>query len=267
MAPYRLAYLPLVPGDRPDITLLGVRYACLSEAAALAEAERLYEGERPATIAVTNAHGLNLAYSDPSYRAVLQGVDLVLNDGKGVMLGALMKGRRFSADLNGNRFAPLLLERAAARGWSVYFLGGRPGVAERAAERARELSPRLQIVGTRDGYFSADEEESVIAEIRGAEAGLLFVALGNPRQEQWLDRNLARTGARLGIGVGAFFDFMAQEVPRAPRWMNRVGLEWAFRLAKEPRRLWRRYLLGNPLFLWRVLRERVGRPRAPRVRP
>lgn len=256
-----------MPRDPSHITLFGVRYTCLTPEAALAEAERLYSNENPATIAVTNAHGLNLAWSGPAYRETLGRTSLVLNDGKGVMLAALLKGRRFPADLNGNRIGSLLLGRAAERGWPVYFLGGRPGVAERAADRARALHPQLRIVGARDGYFAAGEERQVISEIEAAEAGLLFVALGNPRQEEWLDANIARTGARLGMGVGAFFDFLAGEVARAPGWVNRIGLEWAFRLAREPRRLWRRYLLGNPLFLWRVLVERARELRGPRVRP
>lgn len=252
-------------GDRPAITLLGVRYASLTPEAALAEAERLYESEKPGSIVVTNAHGLNVAYSDPRYREVLNRADLVLNDGKGVMLAALLKGRRFPADLNGNDFGALLLQHCAARSWPVYFLGARPGVAQRAAERARERYPGLRIVGSRDGYFSAEEENDVIQSVRDAGAGVLLVALGNPRQERWMDVNLRRTGARLGMGVGAFFDFMAGEVERAPGWINRMGLEWLFRLVKEPRRLWRRYLLGNPLFLWRVLRERARELLPPRV--
>ena len=112
------------------------------------------------------------------------------------------------------------------------------------------------VAGTRDGFFSPEDEPKVIAQIRASGAGLMLVALGNPKQEQWLDRCLGDTGARLGVGVGAFFDFQAGEVPRAPSWVNRAGLEWAFRLALEPSRMWRRYLVGNPAFLARVLRER-----------
>jgi exopolysaccharide biosynthesis WecB/TagA/CpsF family protein len=243
----------------PTIAILGVRFACLSHGDALLEIERLYENGGPSVVAFANTHSLNLATTNPSYREVLRRADLVLNDGKGVMIAALVQRKNFPADLNGNAISPMILERAADRRWPVYFLGGRPGVAERAAERLRTRLPKLAIVGVRDGYFNPADGDRVIDEIRASSAGILMVAMGNPMQEFWLDRHLVRTGARIGLGVGAFFDFQAGEVPRAPEVLNRAGLEWVYRLGKEPRRLWRRYLLGHPTFLVRVLRERLYR--------
>jgi exopolysaccharide biosynthesis WecB/TagA/CpsF family protein len=241
------------------IEILGVSFARLDYDGALDAVERLYAAGGPAFVAFANSHSLNLATSNPSYKEVLGRADLVLNDGKGVMIAARMQGERFPSDLNGNAVSPLILERAAARGWPVYFLGGRPGVADRAAERLRAQLPNLSIAGVRDGFFDPAEVTRVINAIKDSKAGILMVALGNPLQEYWLDRNLAATGARIGLGVGAFFDFQAGDVPRAPGSLNRVGLEWAYRLAKEPSRLWRRYLLGHPLFLSRVVKERVYR--------
>jgi exopolysaccharide biosynthesis WecB/TagA/CpsF family protein len=254
--------LRLVARRAPDIEILGVRYARLSPAAALDHAEMLYERDEPAWLAVENVHGLNIAWADPSFRAVLERADLVLNDGKGVMLAALLGGRRFPADLNGNYLTPLLLERAAARGWPVYFLGADPGVAEAAAAALRRRYPALEVAGCRHGFIATGEEDDVVAVVRHSGAGLLLVGMGNPLQERWLDRNMARTGARLGIGVGAFFDFQAGVVPRAPRWMNRTGIEWVHRLGQEPGRLWRRYLVGNPLFLGRVVAARLRHRRS-----
>jgi N-acetylglucosaminyldiphosphoundecaprenol N-acetyl-beta-D-mannosaminyltransferase len=241
----------------PAIDILGVRLATLTPRAALETAERLYDSEKPAFIAHVNAHTLNLAYEDPSYRDVLASAGLVLNDGKGVMLGARLLGGAFPADLNGNFFTPLLLRRAAQRGWPVFLYGARPGIAARAAEVLRSGIAGLQIAGVMDGYER--DRERVLGAIRRSGAGLLLVALGNPLQERWLAANLAACGARLGSGVGAFFDFQAGEVARAPEWMNRLGLEWVYRLGREPRRMWRRYVLGNPLFLARVLRQRRAR--------
>jgi N-acetylglucosaminyldiphosphoundecaprenol N-acetyl-beta-D-mannosaminyltransferase len=128
-------------------------------------------------------------------------------------------------------------------------------VAERAAADLRRRLPELDIVGVRDGYPENGQEEEVLQAVRDSGAHLLLVGLGNPRQELWLDRNLDKTGARIGVGVGAFFDFQAREVPRAPHWMNHYALEWLYRLALEPRRLWHRYVVGNPAFMWRVLQE------------
>jgi exopolysaccharide biosynthesis WecB/TagA/CpsF family protein len=248
-----------VAGPADTIEILGVRYAQLTAAGALALAETLYERDDPAWMAVENVHGLNIAASDPSFLAVLDRADVVLNDGKGVMLAALLRGRPFPVDLNGNFFTPLLVEKAAQRAWPVYFLGAARGVAGHAAERLRRRHPELVVAGCRHGYIAASEDEEVVSDIRESGAGLLLVGMGNPLQERWLDRHMAATGARLGVGVGAFFDFQAGVVPRAPAWMNRVGIEWLHRLAFEPGRLWRRYLVGNPLFLYRVLKEQARR--------
>ena len=238
------------------ILVFGVPLARLSSSAALAEAERLYDATEPSYIAHANVHTLNLASRDGAYRRALEGAAMVLNDGKGVMLAARIKRDRFPADLNGNFFTPLLLELAAERDWPVYFLGAKPGVAERALERIIERLPRLRAVGVRDGYFDP-ADESVAAAVRSAGTGLLLVGLGNPAQELWMQANLDATAARLAVGVGAFFDFQAGQVPRAPEWMNRAGIEWVHRLAQEPRRMWRRYLLGNPRFVARVAAEEL----------
>jgi exopolysaccharide biosynthesis WecB/TagA/CpsF family protein len=247
-----------VSWETPTVDILGVPFARLDPEAALAHVERLYDDDAPAVIAHANVHTVNLAVEDPSYRDVLRRANLVLNDGKGVMLAARLFGARFPADLNGNFFGPLVLRHAASRGWPTFFFGSRPGVARRVAQRLTEGMPGLDVVGVRDGFVHRDEESEVADEIRSSGAGLVFVALGNPRQELWLDGHIRSTGARLGIGVGAFFDFQAGEVRRAPAWMNHLGLEWVHRLGLEPRRMWRRYLLGNPLFIARVLRERFS---------
>lgn len=238
----------------PTIDILGVDVARLTDEEALAEVEKLFVGETPAFVAHTNAHTLNLAYEDEGFREVLRRADLVLNDGIGIMLAARIHGSRFPVDLNGNHFTPLLLRRAAERGWRVFFLGAGPGVAERASDKVRQQIPGITIVGTRDGYFSSDEE--AIDTVRESGAELLFVGMGNPLQERWLDRCLERTGARVGVGVGATFDFLTGTVPRAPAWMRRMGLEWVHRLFKEPKRMWRRYILGNPSFLLRNVKQR-----------
>lgn len=241
------------------IGVLGVPVSSGQRAHAVAAIEAAAAERPPVTLAFANAHTLNLAAADPSYRGLLEDFDFVLNDGAGVALAARMHGRRFVDNLNGSDFTPLLLERCAAHGWSVYMLGGRPGVAARAAQRLAREIPGLVVAGARDGYFPADDEAAVAAEVRAARADVLLVALGNPRQEFWLDRHLAATGARLGVGVGAFLDFAAGRVPRAPAWMSALGIEWVYRLAQEPGRLWRRYVLGNPRFVARVARERVSR--------
>ena len=243
-----------MPQAPSTIEILRVPIARVTPEEALDEIERLYQSDDPAFVAHTNAHTVNLAYDDPEFLGVLRRADLVLNDGKGVMLAARIHGRRFPRDLNGNYFSPLLLRRCAERGWSVFFLGAGPGVAARAADLLQQEISGLDVAGTHDGFFESDDVAT--AAIKDSGADVVLVGMGNPLQERWIDRCLARTGARIGVGVGAFFDFVTGEVPRAPQWMNRYGLEWVHRLAQEPRRMWRRYILGNPKFIWRNVRQR-----------
>jgi exopolysaccharide biosynthesis WecB/TagA/CpsF family protein len=244
--------------ERRALSLLGVEFAPVTRAQAVDEAERLFDAENPAWIAVENVHALNLAYKDPGHRAVLNRADMVLNDGSGVMLGARIIGARFPEDCHGNAFTPMLLERAAKRGWPVFFLGAAPGVADKAQQVLTESLEGLQVIGIRDGFFKREEEAEVAEKIKASGAELLMVGMGMPLQEKFLDRNLAATGVRLASTVGAFFDFQAGTIPRAPDWVQRLHIEWIYRLAKEPRRLWRRYVLGNPLFIYRVIRQRLA---------
>jgi exopolysaccharide biosynthesis WecB/TagA/CpsF family protein len=248
-----------VQSGPPSITILGVDVVRSTADAALREIERLADEHPPALVAYVNAHTLNLASADPSYKQLLNAADLVLNDGSGVGLAASVSGDRFPENLNGSDFNPRILELAARRGWPVYFLGAAPGVAAEAARRLAQRIERLVVAGTSDGYFERSEDGAKAAEIAASGAAVVMVAMGNPLQEKWLRDNLAATGARLGVGVGAFFDFSAENVRRAPAWMNRMGIEWVFRLLQEPRRLWRRYVVGNPVFLFRVLKDRTRR--------
>lgn len=238
--------------------MLGVPVARLTAASARGELVRLYERDRPALVAYANAHTLNLASRDSGYREVLRSADIVLNDGAGLSIAGKVFGRPFPENLNGSDFNPQILEEAASRRWPVYFLGAKPGVAAEAARRLSERIPGLRVAGARDGYFAPSESDEVARSIAATGAGVVMVAMGNPLQEVWLNRHLEATGARLGVGVGAFLDFSAGVVPRAPAWMNKLWLEWLYRLLQEPRRMWRRYVLGNPLFLLRVLRARLG---------
>ena len=240
----------------PAVEILGVRVGRLTRAQAREQVETI--GRRPGSsyVVYVNAHTLNLSYRDPEYRAALNRAALVLNDGAGVAMAARMKGAPFRANLNGSDFNPQILEIAADRGWTVYFLGAREGVAEHAAAALRRRIPGLTMAGVHDGYFPEMSSAAIAARIKESGADVLMVAMGNPRQEMWLADHILETGASLGVGVGAFFDFAAGEVPRAPAWMNRMGVEWLYRLSREPRRLSKRYVIGNPLFLARSWRDR-----------
>jgi exopolysaccharide biosynthesis WecB/TagA/CpsF family protein len=246
------------------IEILGVPILQASSEQALASVERAAMEHPPALVAYVNAHTLNLASTDPTYRELLRSADVVFNDGAGVGIAGRLKKSPFPENLNGSDLNPKILALAARKGWSVYLLGAHPGVASQAAEKLRAKIAGLDVVGTHDGFFPRSEDARVAQEIRDSSADVVMVAMGNPLQEEWLAANLRATGCQLGVGVGAFFDFAAERVRRAPLWMNRFGVEWLWRLALEPGRLWRRYVVGNPLFLWRVVREVFGQSRDPR---
>jgi len=211
---------------------------------------RLDDGSRH-MVAFLNAHAANLAWRD---RAFAQGLErfLVLNDGFGIDLASRFHyGRAFPDNLNGTDFLPDYLAATRHR-FRIFLLGARPEVVADAAAALTERFPQHQVVGWRDGYFDLSAEGAIAEQIRRSGADLLLVGMGVPRQELWLARNFEETGCRLGFAVGALFDFLSGRVRRAPLWLRGLRAEWLFRLCLEPRRLWRRYVIGNALFLLRV---------------
>ncbi|MFZ5962526.1 WecB/TagA/CpsF family glycosyltransferase [Thalassococcus sp. BH17M4-6] len=196
-----------------------------------------------------NAHCCNLRRRDPAYARAVAAADVLLPDGIGVELAAKMTGQKLTANLNGTDLVPMLLAKAARMGKSVYLFGGTPGTAEAAASRLIHTIPHLRIAGTRDGFGGAADAEAVIADINDSGADIVLVALGVPMQELWLHRHAHRLDASLTLAVGALFDFLAGTVVRAPTAVRRIKMEWVWRLAQEPRRLAKRYLVGNAAFL------------------
>ena len=160
--------------------------------------------------------------------------------------------------MNGTDLFPKLCEALSGSGIGLFLLGGRPGIAEAVADWVREHHPGAEVRGTRHGYFDRNEEESVFADIASSGAQVLLVAMGVPLQDLWVRRNLHRIGACVAIGVGGLFDFYSGRIPRAPLWMREMGIEWIYRFWQEPGRMWKRYFLGNALFLAPVWGERRG---------
>ena len=221
---------------------------------------RLTSEDELSLVLNANAHCLNLCYQDPALRDFLNRADLVFCDGVGVMLAARILGKRIPEKITYADWAWRLAAFAEAKGLSLYFLGARPGIADEAARRLRRRHPGLQIAGTRHGYFDhsagSPENAAVVREINAAAPDILLVGFGMPLQERWLAENRARLNAGVALAGGAVFDYVSGGLRRGPRLLTANGLEWLARLLVEPRRLWRRYLVGNPLFLARVLRQR-----------
>ncbi|MDF1801675.1 WecB/TagA/CpsF family glycosyltransferase [Thalassovita sp.] len=210
-----------------------------------------------------NAHCANLRATDRAYADALARADYVLPDGIGIELAARMTGQQLTENLNGTDFTPALMHEAARRGLSVFLMGGTPGTAERAANALCRDIPGLRIAGTMNGFNDAGNEAAAVARINDSGADILLVAMGVPRQELWIDRNAAQLAPRLTLGVGALFDFLAGNVSRAPVMVRKMRCEWIWRLAQEPRRLAKRYLLGNGVFMARAARHALPRPFGP----
>jgi alpha-1,3-mannosyltransferase len=228
--------------------------------------DRQFDRGSPAIVVFANAHTLNTTAVDRHMHSILDR-SIVFNDGIGVDIASrLLFGKPFPENLNGTDFIPYYLQHSKNR-YRIFLLGGKPGIAARAASKLSKIAPAHEIVGTCHGYVAPDRIADLIDHIRGTRADIILVAMGNPHQEAWLNAHLKDTGCRLGLGVGGLFDFLAGVVPRAPQWVQSARVEWAYRLFQQPGRLWRRYLVEMPIFLLRVLRQWIMGARAPTARP
>jgi len=199
-----------------------------------------------------NAHCCNIMARDRRYADAVRRAEVLLPDGFGVVLAGKMTGQRLAENLNGTDLIPALIARAADLGKSVYLFGGHPGTSVAAATKLRALSPNLKIAGTRDGFEGASDSDAVIADINQSNADIVIVAMGVPTQELWIDQYANKLNASLCIGVGAALDFLAGNVKRAPKPIRKVKMEWVWRLAMEPKRMFKRYMFGNFTFLART---------------
>jgi len=241
--------------QRGPLTLLGIRVDDVTFDEMLARMGAYIADGKPHQICTVNPEFLMLAQRDPEFRQILAHSDLNIPDGGFLLWAARRKGGRLRQRVTGSDGLPMFAERAASKGYRLYFLGAAAGIAERAAQVLRQRYPALQVVGTFAGSPSPADEDAIVARIRAARPDALFVAYGAPQQDKWLARNAARLGVPLQMGVGGTFDFIAGIVPRAPAWMRRLGLEWLHRLLLQPWR-WRRQL-AIWQFAWLTVRGRV----------
>lgn len=218
------------------------------------------EGGAPRTISYVNVHVLNCAARDASLRRFLQQLDLCYVDGSGVQLGARILGEQLPERMTGADWIHDLAREAAAQGWRIGWLGGEPGVTEQAAGALRAVHPELRIPYTMHGFFDREgpAHADLIREINAAELDILLVGMGTPIQEHWVARVREQLELPVVWCLGATADFISGRTSRGPAWLHERQ-EWLARLITEPGRLWRRYLIGNPRFLARMLRERARR--------
>ena len=237
------------------IDVLGVGFDNITMDQAVAEGVRLMDTAGAHYVVTPNPEIVETCRQDGEAMEAVNGADLVLADGIGVIYGAKLLGTPLKGRGTGIGFAQGLMERMAGGGRSLYLLGAKPGVAERAAENLARQYPGLQIAGTHDGYFS--EDGPVTEDIRASGADVVFVCLGAPKQEKWMRRNGEAAGAHLMVGLGGCLDVFSGEVKRAPAVFQKLGLEWLYRLAANPSRIGR--MVKLPLFLIHTAGERGRR--------
>ena len=244
--------------------LLGVEINNMTMSQAVKKIIGCAQDDAKHSFAFVNADCLNRAKNNSSYSRVLSRQSMVFADGSGIRLAGLMRGIHVAGNVNGTDMFPLVCKEASEKGLSIYLLGSAPCVAATVAQNMVQKYPALKIAGTQDGYFEPTETDDIIAAINASNADILFVALGAPRQEMWIETNRSNLSPSVAIGVGGLFDFYSDRISRAPLWMREAGLEWIWRFLQEPSRMWRRYFLGNPLFLYRCWSEQNALKNQPK---
>jgi N-acetylglucosaminyldiphosphoundecaprenol N-acetyl-beta-D-mannosaminyltransferase len=240
----------------PTARILGVRVHGPRFAETLVLLEAFIASGQPHQVATVNPEFLVAAYHDPVFRRVLNRAALAVPDGVGVLKAAgWLKQARLPERVPGVELVEVLAEGSARRGYTLFFLGAMPGVADQAAAILRARYPGTQIVGTFSGSPRGEDEAEIVAHIQAVAPDVVLVAYGAPKQDKWIARNMARLPASVLMGVGGAFDFISGSVPRAPAIMRRLNLEWLYRLVTQPTR-WRRIWNAVPRFTALVWRER-----------
>ncbi|MCP3967888.1 MAG: WecB/TagA/CpsF family glycosyltransferase [Lentisphaerae bacterium] len=240
-----------------QISIMGVTFQNLTMKKAVEMLRQGIAEKKQGKVYFVNPDCFNKTVHNKAYFKTLCRADYILPDGIGVLLACKFKKTPLKENVNGTDMLPYVCKMAVKNKYSIYLLGARAGVASAMAGRLKRTYSGVNICGTHHGFISDEKERnSVIKDINAVAPDILLVAMGTPAQEIWIDRFAPELKAGVIIGVGGLFDFYSGNTPRAPRWMREIGLEWLYRLLQEPRRMFFRYIIGNPLFLWRAWRSR-----------
>ncbi len=241
--------------DRSQVDILGILVDNVTFEEALSSVQGFIRNGRPHQVVTINPEFIMAARRDPEFAQILNRADLALPDGQGLLWASRMLGTPVVERVTGVDTVVKIAALSAKEGYRLYFLGAAEGVAEAAARELRHSYPELQVVGTCAGSPAREDEEPIVDIIRQADPHILFVAYGAPEQEKWIARNMLSMQVPLAMGVGGAFDFISGQAKRAPRWVQRLGLEWLHRLYRQPWR-WRR-MMALPRFAYLVFRERL----------
>lgn len=242
----------------PRIDVLGVGLSVTSMKAALGEIAGWIERGEQQYVCVTSVHGVMESQRDPELMRIHNESGLTIPDGAPMLWAGRFAGAREMERMRGPDFMLALCQLAAERGWRSYLYGGAPGTPELLTRQLAERFPGLTVAGAYSPPFrdlTREEDAEIVKRINAASPDLVWVGLSTPKQERWMASHVGRIEAPVLLGVGAAFDVHAGLIPQAPRWLRPSGLEWVFRLSRDPRRLWRRYLRNNPLFVAKIIRH------------
>jgi N-acetylglucosaminyldiphosphoundecaprenol N-acetyl-beta-D-mannosaminyltransferase len=242
----------------PRVDILGVGISAIDMTMAVEEIARWIKDGDCHYVCVTGVHGVMESRRDPELLRIHNESGLTTPDGMPMVWAGRRAGARNMTRVYGPDLMLALAERAAANGWRSFFYGGKDGVADRLVDRLQNRHPEMISVGTYAPPFrplTPVEDDEIVARINAARPDLVWVGLSTPKQERWMATHVGRIDAAALLGVGAAFDINAGLLPQAPRWMQQHGLEWFYRLIREPRRLWRRYLSNNPRFVFAIIRH------------
>lgn len=243
------------------VNILGIQVDVVDQPQMLAEIDRLAVARRPALVNNVNVNACNIAYTDPAFREILNASDLVFCDGFGVKLGARLLGKKLGQRMTPPDWIDELFKLCVQRRYCIYFLGDTSEVGLRFTRQAKEKHHELRIVGQHDGFFTLDGDANVriMNEIQRLSPDIILTGMGMPLQEKWAWQAKARLGKGVIIATGALFRWYTGYERRAPSWMTQHGLEWLARLVMSPRKHFKRYVIGLPLFFCRILMQRFGR--------
>lgn len=234
---------------------------------ALAQIENFLFTNQGRRVFFVNADCINKVCQDQEYANILKQADLVLPDGIGIRIAGQVLGCKVKDNVNGTDLFPLLLQILNQRKTRIFLLGAKPGVSHTLAQRIHQEYPDIVITGEQHGYYNAEEENTILQKIKSQQTELIFVAFGAPKQEKWIAKNLAYCDVKVALGVGGLFDFYSGVNKRAPLWIRKIGLEWLYRVYQEPRRLWKRYFIGNFIFLFRLFHYKLTKKIPPKQKP
>ena len=245
----------------PEVTILGVRLHNVDTAETLAIIDAFIKEGGPHQVCTPNVDFIVQAQKDSEFLRILNQASLSIPDGMGVVYASRFLGTPLKENVKGRVLVIHLCRQAAQLEHSVFFLGGAPGVADQAAQTLSQQFPGLKIAGTLSPSFHIMEDEQennrVLEELNRCHPDILFVGMGAPKQDKWIAKNLSKTSIPVALGIGCTFDVISGRVKESPRWMTNVGLEWLFRLSREPGRLWKRYLVQDPKFFWKVVVQKI----------